>query len=60
MCFHNDGKTAQSSRCIKSRITTKVIGLVLYIDTFGQQRAVLKCMLQSPLLKDNVHTIDID
>ena len=29
MCFHNDGKTAHSSKCFKYRITTKVIDSVL-------------------------------
>ena len=48
ICFQKDGKTAQSARCIKSRITNKVIGSVISIDTFEQQYVVLKFMLQSP------------
>ena len=60
MCFQNDGKTAQAARCIKSRIMTKEINYFLLIDTFEQQCVVLKGMLQSPRLKDHVHTIDID
>ena len=36
MCFHNDGKTAQAAKCVKSRIMTKVIDSVLLINTFEQ------------------------
>ena len=39
---------------------TNVIDFVLSIDTFEQQYIVLKDMLQSPRLKDHVHTIVID
>ena len=60
MCFHNDVKTTQASRCIKSRITTKVIDYVISIDTFQQQCVVLKGMLQSTRLKYHVQTIGID
>ena len=34
MCFLRVGKTDQAARCIKSRITTKVIDSFLSIDTF--------------------------
>ena len=60
MCFQKDNKTAQAARCIKSRIMTKVINYVLYIDTFEQQCVVIIGMLQSPRLKYHVHTIGID
>ena len=60
MCFQKDGKTAQAARCIKSRIMTKVIDSVILIATFEQQCVVLKGMLQSLHLEDNVHTIGID
>ena len=60
MCFQKCSKTAQEAKCIKSRIMTKVIDCVLSIDTFEQQYIVLKDMLQSPRLKDHVHTIVID
>ena len=60
MCFLKDGKTTQDSRCIKSRIMTKVIDYVLLIDTFEQQCVVLKVMLQSMRLKYHVQTIGID
>ena len=59
MRFQNDGKNAQASKCIKSRIMTKVIDSVLSIDTFEQKCVVLKGMLQSPRLKYYVETIGI-
>ena len=54
MCFQKDDKSDQAARCIKSRIVTKVIDYVLFIDTFEQQCVVLKDMLQSPRLKDHI------
>ena len=60
MCYHNDGKTAHSSKCFKYRITTKVIDSVLSIDTFEQQCVVLKGMLQSQCLEYYTKTIVID
>ena len=60
MCFQKDGKTNQATRCIKSRIMTKVIDSVLSIDTFNQQYVVLKGMFQSLRLKYHVQTINID
>ena len=60
MCFHNNGTTSQATRCIQSRIITKVVDYSLYIDTFEQKGVVLKVMLQSPRLKYHVHTIGID
>ena len=60
MCFHNDGKTAQAAEFIKSRIMTKMVDSVISVDTFEQQCAVLKVMLQSPRLKYHVKTIGVD
>ena len=60
MCFQNDGKTAQASKCIKSRIMTKVIYSVLSIDTFEQQYVLIKGMLQPTHLKYYVKTIGIE
>ena len=60
MCFQKDGKNAQTERCIKSMIMTKLIDCVLSIDTFEQQCVVLKVILQSLLLKYHVHTIGIE
>ena len=41
-------------------IITKVVDCVLLIDTFEQQCAVFKGMLQSTYLKDHVKAIVID
>ena len=60
MCFQIDGKSSQAAKCVKSRITTKVIDCVISDDTFEQQCIVLKGMLQSTRLKDNMKTIGID
>ena len=60
MFFQKYGKTDQATRCIKSRMITKLIDYVILIDTFEQQCVVLKVILQSPCLKDYVQTIDID
>ena len=60
MYFQRDGKTYQADRSIKSRIMTKVIDYVLSIDNFEQQYVGIKGILQSPRLKDHVHTIGID
>ena len=45
ICFKKVGKTAQATRCIKSRIMTEVISYVLLLDTFQQQCVVIKGML---------------
>ena len=60
MCFHNNIKTAQSTKCIKSMVITKVVDYVLSIGTFEQQCVVLKGVLQSLRLKDHVKTIGVD
>ena len=60
MCFQKDGKIFQDARCIKSRITNKMIDYVLSINKFEQQCFALKGMLQSPRLKYHVQTICID
>ena len=54
-----EGKSDQASRCIKSRITTKLIYSFLSIDKFEQQYVVLKGVLQSLRLKYHVHNIVI-
>ena len=60
MCFMKEGKTDQAATCIISRIMTKLIDSDLSIDTFKQQYAVLKFMLQSLQLKYHVQTIGVD
>ena len=59
MCFHIDGKSAQAAKCVKYRITTKLIDCVIYINTFEQQCVVIKGMLQSPRIKYHIKTIGI-
>ena len=59
MCFQNDVKTDQATRCIKPRIITKVIDSILSVDTFEQQCVMIKGMLQSLQLKDHAQTIGI-
>ena len=60
MCFHIDGKSAQASKCVKSRIMTNVIDYILLIDKYGQLCVLIKGKLQSPHLKCHVNTIGID
>ena len=59
-CFQINGKYSQAAKYIKSRIITKVINYILYIDTFEQQRVFLKGMFQSTCLKDHMKAIGID
>ena len=58
--FPYEQKYYHAAQCVKSRILNKDIDYILYIDTFYQQCVVIKCMLQSPLLEDNMKTIGID
>ena len=60
MCFQIDGKSAQESKCVKSRIMNKVIDCVIQIYIYGQQCVVLKGKSQSPRLKDYMKNIGID
>ena len=60
MCFHIDGKSFQTAKGVKSMLINKVVGCVLYIDTFEQHCVLLKCMLQSPRIKDHMKTLSID
>ena len=54
------GKTAQAAQCSKSRALTKVIDLILDIESFEQQCVMLKDLLQSDRLKQHILTIGID
>ena len=60
MCFQIDDKSGQAAKCVKSRITNKVIYCVLFIGKFEQQYVVIKVVLQSLRLKYQVKTIGID
>ena len=46
MYFQNDGKTFQATKCIKSRIITKMIDSVFSIDAFEKQCVALKDLVQ--------------
>ena len=59
-CFHIKGKISQSDMCVKSRIMTRVIDFILFIDTFEQKCAILKGVLQLPRLKYHMKTIGVD
>ena len=45
------GKNAHTTQCSKSRALTKVTDLILEIESFEQQRVILKGLLQSDRLK---------
>ena len=60
LCFHNDGKSVDASKCVKSRIMNKLIYCFILIDTFEQLCVALKGVLQSPRLKYHVKTVVID
>ena len=60
LCFHINKKYFHATQCVKSRILNKPIDSILYINSFSQEYVVIKCMLQSPRLEDNMKTIAID
>ena len=60
LCFQINSKYHHAAQCVKSRIPNKTIDSILYIDTFEKQCVVIKGMLQSPRLEDNMKTIAID
>ena len=53
-------KLTRLSGVLNQKIITKMIDSVLLIDTCEQKCVILKGMLQSPRLKDQVHTIGIE
>ena len=55
-----EGKYYQTAKCIKSRITTKVIDYFLSIHTFEQKFVLIEGMLKSLRLKYHVQTIGIE
>ena len=58
-CFQVDNKSPHAAQCVKSGVLNKAIYSILSIDTFEQQCAVIKCMLQSSRLEDHMKTIGI-
>ena len=60
LCFQINSKSHHAAQFVKSRILNKAIDYILYIDTFEKQCVVIKVMLQSSRLEDNMKTIGID
>ena len=60
MCFQINKKSPHAAQCVKSLILNKAVGSILSIDTFEQQCDVIKSVLQSSHLEDNMKTIGID
>ena len=54
------GKTAHAAQCFNSRELTKLIDLIIDIESFEQQRIVIKGLLKSDQLKQHMVTIGID
>ena len=46
-----DGKRSHTTQFTKSRALTKVIDLIIDIELFEQQCVILKCSVESDLLK---------
>ena len=46
-----DEKTAHAAQCFKSRVLTKVIDLIISIESFEQQCSIIKGFLQSEQMK---------
>ena len=60
LCFQINKISFHAAHCVKSRILNKAIDSILSVDAFEQQCVVIKCMLQSPRIEDNMNTIGID
>ena len=54
------GKTAHDVQCPKSRAWTKVIDLILEIESFEKKCVIMKGLLQSDRPRKNMVTIGID
>ena len=59
MCFQINRRSSHAVHCVKSLIKNKDIDYILSIETFEQQCVVIKGMLKSPRLEDNMNTIGI-
>ena len=60
LCFQIKSKSPHAAQCVKSQILNKAIDYILSIDTFEQERVVVKFMLQLSRLEDHMKTIGID
>ena len=58
-CLQVNSKSCHAAQCVKSRVLNKAIYSILSIDTFEQQYAVIKCLLQLSRLEDHMKTIVI-
>ena len=58
--FHINVKSSQAAKIVESRIISKVINSILFIDKFENKCVVLKGMLQSLRLKYHTNTISFD
>ena len=55
-----DWETAHAVQCSKSRTLTKVIDLIFEIESFEQQSVIIKGLLQSDRLEQDMVTIGIN
>ena len=60
LCFQVDNKSPHDAQCVKSIVLKKFIDYILSINTFEQKFVVIKFLLQSSRLEDNMKTIGID
>ena len=60
LCFQINDRFSHAAQCVKSQKMNKAIDYFLYIDTFEQQCVVIKGMIQSPRLEDQLKTTGID
>ena len=54
------GKIAHAAQCYKARAWTKVICLIIDIESFEQQCVIIQGLLQSDRLKQHMVNIGID
>ena len=59
LCFQIKSKYPHAAQCFKSRILNKAIDYILSIDTFEQECVVIKGMLKSSRIENNMKTIGI-
>ena len=59
LCFQINSKYPHAAKCIKSQKLDNSIYSILSVDTFEQQYAVNKDMLQSTRREDHMKTIGI-
>ena len=55
-----DGETDHAAQCSKSHTLTKMIDLIIDIESFEPKCVIIKELLQSDLLKQHMVNIGID